>query len=101
MSDLVPADEIESIVGVKRHPRLHFGRAVSAEKRVYILHSQECLDSGIDLRECEYSIALDRGIDDEPGIWFAWVHHQDRPVRLTVWRGRLRPFLLSYGGRGA
>lgn len=31
MSDLVPADQIEQIVGIRRHRQAHFGRAVSAE----------------------------------------------------------------------
>ncbi len=42
-----PADQIEQIVGIRRHSQAHFGRAVSAERTVYILHSQRCLDSGI------------------------------------------------------
>ncbi|TGB37898.1 hypothetical protein [Mycolicibacterium peregrinum] len=86
MSDLVPADEIERIVGVDRHRKAHFGRAVSAEQTVYILHSRECRDSGIDLRECRFSVALDRGIKPE-----AWSAHQDVPVALGVWHGRLIP----------
>jgi hypothetical protein len=79
MPDLVPAQDIERIVGVKRHGWAHIGRAVSAEQRVYILHSQRCLDSGIDLRECKYSVALDDGIDlDDWGEW------EDMPVFLQV-----------------
>jgi hypothetical protein len=62
MTALVPAEDIERIVGVKRHPTLHLARAVSAEQTVYILHSRECLDSGVDLRQCRYSLALDNGI---------------------------------------
>lgn len=62
MSDLVPGEDIERIVGAKRDPQLHLARAVSAEQTVYILHSQECLDSGVDLRRCRYSLALDNGI---------------------------------------
>ena len=62
MTDLVPAEDIERIVGAKRHPSRHLARAVSAEQRVYILHSQKCLDSGIDLRACPYALALDNGI---------------------------------------
>jgi len=82
MSDLVPADRIEAIVGVARHPTDHIGRAVSAEETVYILHSQECRDSGVDLRECPYSLALDFGID--PGAWV-----KDAPVRLAFVDDRL------------
>lgn len=86
MSDLVPADEIEQIVGIQRHRQAHFGRAVSAEETVYILHSQRCLDSGIDLRDCVFSQALDRGIDRR-----YWEGHEDRPVALGVWYRRLVP----------
>lgn len=64
MTTLVPADEIESIVGAKRHPHLHLGTARSEDGQFYILHSKECKDSGIDLTECEYSILLDEyGVD--------------------------------------
>ncbi|MFB7890316.1 hypothetical protein ACFCZ3_19920 [Cellulosimicrobium cellulans] len=59
MADLVPPGRIEEIVGACRHDTKHLGRAVSAEKRVYVLHSWACIDSGIDLRECEFSRALD------------------------------------------
>ena len=86
MSDLVPADQIEDIVGAKRHPLHHLGRAVSTERTVYILHSQRCKDSGIDLRDCVWSRALDRGINEDE-----WRDCQDRPVVLHVWLGVLMP----------
>lgn len=86
MSELVDATEIERIVGVRRHPEVHVGRAVSDEQTVYILHSQPCLDSGLDLRECPYSVALDAGIDLD--IWDDW---QDRAVAVVVERGELLP----------
>lgn len=79
MSRIEPADKIEAIVGAKRRAEEHLGRAVSAEQRVYVLHSQACVDSGIDLRECDYSQALDLGID--LGIW---ADHQDVPVVLAI-----------------
>ncbi len=63
MTNLVPPAEIEGIVGVPRHATEHWARAVSAEQQVYVLHSAQCRDSGIDLRCCAFSIALDRGID--------------------------------------
>ena len=63
MSNLVPPSEIEGIVGAHRHAVSHFGRAVSSEQTVYILHSRECVDSGVDLRDCPFSVALDKGID--------------------------------------
>lgn len=86
MTDLVPADQIEQIVGARRHPLAHLGRAVSSEQVVYILHSQQCLDSGIDLRSCGYSRALDRGIDLAD-----WQHHQDQVVTLQHVHGFLMP----------
>jgi hypothetical protein len=86
MTDLVPDEDIERIVGVSRHYRLHYGRAVSAEQTIYILHSKRCKDKGIDLRECRYSIALDRGIP-----MAAWTGHEDVPVELGIWDGRLVP----------
>lgn len=86
MSDLVPADQIEAIVGTIRHPTRHYARAVSAEQTVYILHSHECLASGRDLRECEYSLALDEGIDE-----FHWADYEDVAVIVTVRDGELVP----------
>ncbi len=82
MTDLVPADRIEKIVGMSRHPTDHLGRAVSAEQTVYILHSAECRDSGIDLRDCEYSTALDDGIDPDDFVG-------DMPVLLEITDGHL------------
>lgn len=82
MSDLVPADRIEGIVGAPRHTTLHLGRVVTAEQTAFILHSKACLDSGIDLRECEYSRALDRGIKAD-----AWAAHENRTVALAVRTG--------------
>ncbi len=86
MTDLVSADRIEEIVGVKRHRKVHYGRAVSAHQTVYILHSQQCRDSGVDLRECRFSVALDRGIGPRD-----WTTAQDRPVLLGILNGRLIP----------
>lgn len=87
MTDLVDPVEIETIVGIKRHPARHYARAVSAEQVVYILHSQHCRDSGRDLRECPYSLALDRGIHEKH-----WSGHEDEAVRVTINRsGRLIP----------
>lgn len=77
MTRLESADRIEGIVGALRHPSRHTGRAVSVEQRVYILHSQDCLDSGIDLRECPFSVALDEGIDIDE-----WQGTEDRAVYI-------------------
>jgi hypothetical protein len=84
MAELVPADQIEAIVGVDRHPTDHYARAVSAEQTVYILHPRSCLDLGIDLRDCPYSLALDRGINVEQ-----WI--EDAPVIVTIRGRRLVP----------
>lgn len=86
MSDLVPASEIEEIVGAARHPVHHLARAVSAEQVVYVLHSERCKASGIDLRDCSYSQALDNGIDRE-----AWTDLEDCAVIVTVDLNRLIP----------
>ena len=77
MADLVPPEDIEQIVGEPRDATMHTGRAVTAEQRVYILHSQACRDSGIDVRDCPFSVALDRGVD--LSLW-----EKDVPVLLGV-----------------
>lgn len=86
MSEIVPATLVEEIVGVKRHITRHYARAVSAEQTVYILHSQECLDSGIDLRDCRFSVALDRGIEEDD-----WFDVEDQPVVVRIQHGYLVP----------
>lgn len=79
MSRIEPADKIEGIVGATRHETIHVARAVSAEERVYILHSRACTLAYSDLRLCPFSVALDAGIDLE--LWGDW---QDRPVEVCV-----------------
>ena len=86
MADLVDAGDIERIVGARRHRKVHIGLADPAQGEFYILHSGECVGSGIDLRECAYSRALDRGADPED-----WAGFEDRPVFLDIVEGRLRP----------
>jgi len=94
VADLVPAEDIERIVGAHRDLTLHQALAVSAEQTVYILHSQACLDSGVDLRECRFSLALDNGIDlaeweeDAPVVVdvvgaFEWTRL--KPLRPSLW----------------
>jgi hypothetical protein len=90
VADLVDPTEIETIVGTARHQTDHYGRAVSAEHEVYILHSAECRDSGRDLRQCPYSIALNRGIEHFYP-WTGWRRLQDQAVRLEISRGYLVP----------
>jgi hypothetical protein len=78
MSELVRG--IESIVGVPRHAVEHIGIAVSSSTTMYIMHSKACVDSGIDLRDCPYSVALDTyGIDEAE-----WGGYEDKPVVLTL-----------------
>jgi hypothetical protein len=84
MVELVDPQMIEVIVGASRHRTLHFGRAVSAEERVYILHSVECSTSQ-DVKVCEYSLALDKGIDEDE-----WVKDLAVVLRITE-DGRLMP----------
>lgn len=84
MTDVVPAEDIERIVGVPRHPLLHIARAVSAEQRVYVLHSHRCLTEHADLRLCPFSLALDNGIFSDE-----WT--EDEPVAVTVVNERLTP----------
>ena len=86
MSELVPGDQIEKIVGAPRRNSQHLARAVSAEQTVYILHSHQCKMSTDDLRECPFSLALDRGIDE--GEWSDW---EDQPVQVLVRDQRLVP----------
>ncbi len=84
MSNVVPASEIEAIVGIERHATKHYARAVSAEQTVYILHSQACRAEITDPGDCPWSIALDDGID--PAEW-----DEDAPVEVRVRNGRLLP----------
>ncbi|GAA3730239.1 hypothetical protein GCM10022239_03540 [Leifsonia bigeumensis] len=100
MSRLESAATIEAKVGVERHPVFHWARAVSAEQRVYVLHSAKCRDSGIDLRDCEFSVALDRGI--EAAVPRAgWAGQYDRPVVLCIFRGYLIPSSMSEAAAAA
>lgn len=85
-TNLVPSSDIERIVGASRHDIDHIARAVSAEQTVYILHSRECLQSGHDLRECPYSLALEQGIN--PADWV-----EDTPVVIGIAHDRLIPLL--------
>ena len=86
MSELVDPVLIEELVGARRNVFVHIGRM--RIDGFYILHSQECVGSGIDLRDCRFSLALDSGID--PMDW------PDRPVFLLFNEdGYLAPDLLN------
>jgi len=90
VSELVPTSEIERLVGAPRHETEHMGRAVSSKQVVYVLHSQECFDSGVDLRDCPFSLALDEfGIDTDG----AWCGREDEAVVLDIVDGELVPAL--------
>lgn len=86
MSAIVDPERIEGLVGAKRHPTRHLGRAVSAEQTVYVLHSALCKAKGDDLRDCSYSRALDLGI-----VPSRWEGHEDRAVVLGLDRDGLVP----------
>lgn len=87
MTDKVPSDKIEEIVGVKRHTLAEIGRSVTAEETFYILHSKLCCDRYDDLRDCPFSLALDNyGID--PEIWDEW---RDQPVVIGLVNGKIAP----------
>lgn len=89
MTDLVPADQIERIVGVARHQVKHYARAVTATQTMYILHSQECVDTGRDLRRCRYSLALDNDdLEDD-----LWTQHCDQPVEIRIQETQLVPVI--------
>lgn len=72
MSSLVPANQIEQLVGARRHPLYHFICGRSADGLAYILHPDECRAMWDDLRDCPWSLALDRRTyylpPDEPFI---------------------------------
>lgn len=80
MTSLVPSTEIERLVGAKRQATAHVGRIKTTDDVMHILHSQECKDSGIDLRDCPYSKALDHGLFNIP----AWKGFYDMPVTLRL-----------------
>ena len=93
MTELVDPSEIERIVGAKRHPISHIARYVTEEGRIYILHSRECKESGRDLRDCPYSVALDNGCHDS--AWRGW---RDQPVVVRCYSSlHSGPHLFPYG----
>jgi hypothetical protein len=71
--------DVEAIVGVQRHDTLHYGRADPREQVLHILHSRECVDSGIDLRQCPFSLALDVGAPTD-----VWEGYENQPVELAI-----------------
>jgi len=59
MTELVDPKKIEKIFGVPRHEDYHL--LLFKAGTIYIMHSHECVNTGIDLRKCAYSVALDKG----------------------------------------
>lgn len=86
MTIQIPAEVALDVVGVDRHPIEHWGKAVSAERLLYILHSESCVEARDDLTECIYSKALDNGIDLE-----RWQGHFDKAALLVIEDWRLVP----------
>lgn len=84
MAELVDPTEIEAIVGTRRHTTKHYARVVTAEKTIYILHSAMCKAALLDLRDCPYSLALDRGV-----FLDGWPF--DEPIHVTLVAGELVP----------
>lgn len=74
----VDPSEVERIVGHARHATLHLARADTTTGVCTVLHSQECVDSGIDQLECDYSKGL------AGGWWEAWAGFENRPVAVKV-----------------
>ena len=79
MTQLVDPSDIEAIVGRERDQSEHWGRSRPSDMSFYIMHSFDCLDSVIDLRDCEYSRGLDKSLDND--LWSAGVRG---PVQLEV-----------------
>ncbi len=84
MTENVDPAIIEAAVGAKRHPRQHVGRYDDKGKTFFILHSEECLGATSDLRNCDFSLALDRTNQSMGSIAPANV-----PYHLAVERGFL------------
>lgn len=80
MTSRVPHNQIERLVGTKRHPTQHIIRGDDSTARAYILHSADCLVRYEDLRDCPWSLALDRG-----EVWLP----DDKPHYVRVRDGQL------------
>ena len=101
MTDLVPADSIEQIVGVRRDPFLHIARAIPADLApssqdpskgtIYLMHPTNCPMRLLNrpLTECRFSHALDVPFPEEHLPY-------DEPVVVLVGhRGQLIPSTTS------
>lgn len=90
MSELVDPTQVATIFGIERHETDHYGHAITDTEEVFILHSAECRATTPDLRDCPYSVALDRGIE-HPLPWTGWRRVLDTPIRLEIAHGYLMP----------
>ena len=83
MTERVPANRIEALVGAKRHPWRHIIRGAMDGPDAglaYILHPDDCRNHWDDLRDCPWSLALDRG-----GVWLP----DDLPHHVRLRNGEL------------
>lgn len=80
MTTRVPADRIEQLVRASRHPHEHIIRGDYTNGRAYILHSSRCVERYKDLRDCPWSLALDRA-----DVWLS----SDEPSFVRVRESRL------------
>ena len=80
MTERVPATDIERIVGATRDQTRHIIRGDYKTGMAYILHPHECLARYDDLRDCPWSLALDRG-----DVWLP----DDQPHHVRLRDGRL------------
>lgn len=87
MTSLLDPSEAMRKVGAYRKWHEHLARADSHTRVVYLLHSHTCLKTKTPLTECEYSLALDLGIDET-----MWATSQDTAVKVKIDKhGRLIP----------
>jgi len=79
----IPATEVETLVGVKRHETDHYARADSERQVTYVLHSKECLNEGDDLPadDCAFSAAQDLGIVE---VASEWEGCEDQPLKVEI-----------------
>lgn len=95
MSKKVDPSAIEKIVGAPRNRKAHFGKLMSDEDRMYIMHSHECVRDNEDLRQCKFSLAMDRNMPEA-----IWNKYADKTVLLGVMEGALVPLIeLNEEGR--
>lgn len=76
MADLVPADQIESRVGARRHPTEHIARGNTTTGALHILHPDKCVRTYF---HCPWVVASERQQ--------AWLP-PDEPVLLRLRAGK-------------